>query len=242
MKQFFTLALIAGALMLSAPSQARMVSTRAQCVASCGTALSDTCGWITKRGKFNACKNKLYRQCRKWGTDAMCPPPPPPTTTTTVPAPVVTTPTRPAPVVTTTTRPAVTTTSTTVPYVPPTTTTTLPSIPDLRGSYTFSGSVVSDPCGVLGYGAGYALPFSVTSQSGTSLSGTIGAQHKPATGDLYDDDSWNLSTSYYDYSTGCTYAFGIAVGDVNTPAYGYLIFGGSCSTVACIVEFEGTVY
>jgi hypothetical protein len=223
MKQFFTLALIAGALMLSAPSQARMVSTKAQCVASCGTALSDTCGWITKRGKFNACKNKLYRQCRKWGTDAMCPPPL-------------------APVVTTTTRPAVTTTSTTVPYVPPTTTTTLPSIPDLRGSYTFSGSVVSDPCGVLGYGVGYTLPFSVTSQSGTSLSGTIGAQHKPATGDLYDDDSWNLNTSYYDYSTGCTYAFGIAVGDVNTPAYGYLIYGGSCATVACIVEFGGTVY
>ena len=101
---------------------------------------------------------------------------------------------------------------------------------------------MSDPCGLLGYGVGYTLPFSVTSQSGTSLSGTIGAQHKPATGDLYDDDSWNLITSYYDYSTGCTYAFGIAVGDVNTPAYGYLIYGGSCSTVACTVEFEGTVY
>jgi hypothetical protein len=115
-------------------------------------------------------------------------------------------------------------------------------VPDLRGSYEFDGTVTSDPCGVLGYGMPYALPFSVTSQNGTSLSGTIGAQYKPASGSLYSDNSWNLNTSYYDYSTGCTFAFGIAVGDIDTPAYGYLIYGGSCSAVSCTVEFEGTVY
>src|SRR4029453_113054 len=113
----FILSLVAGALMVSAPSQARQVSTRSQCLASCGTALSDTCGWITRRGKFNACKNRLMRQCRRWGVDTMCPAPSP-TTPTTVPPPSSPT----------------TTTTTTVPYIPPTTT-TLPPPVDRLGQF-----------------------------------------------------------------------------------------------------------
>jgi len=80
--------------------EARMVSTRYQCVTACGQATNATCGWITKPGKYNACRNRLLRQCRKWGVDTMCP------ATTTVAHPTPTT-----------------TTTTTVPYVPPTTTT-----------------------------------------------------------------------------------------------------------------------
>jgi hypothetical protein len=159
----------------------------------------------------------------------MCPAPPPyvpPTTTTTVPAPVVTT----------------TTTTTTVPRP---TTTTLPVVtyPNLVGSYEFDGYVTSDSCGVLGYGTTYAIAFSVISQSGTSLTGTIGAQYKPASGQLYSDGSWNMDTgTYYDPSNGCSYSFGIAVGDVDTPAVGYLVYGGTCSSVTCVVQFDGTVY
>lgn len=116
MKQFFIVAVIAGALMVSSQSQARLVNTRAQCVAACGNAISDSCGWITRRGKFNRCRAKLYIQCKRFGTATMCPAPgapvaPPPTTPTTQPAPVVTT------------------TTTTVPYVPLTTTTLPPPVP-----------------------------------------------------------------------------------------------------------------
>jgi len=122
MKQFFTLALIAGALMLSAPSQARMVATKAQCVAACdgnGTS-GETCNWVVlaypprQQGrKYNLCRNKLIRRCRKQGTAAMCPSPPP--TTTTQPPVVTTT----LPSTTTTSVPPTTTTSTTLPYVDP---------------------------------------------------------------------------------------------------------------------------
>src|SRR5262249_20958588 len=40
MKQFFALALIAGALMVTSPGQARMVASKSQCLASCGSAIS----------------------------------------------------------------------------------------------------------------------------------------------------------------------------------------------------------
>lgn len=228
MKQFFVLVLMAGALMVSAPGHARLVATRSQCVAACdgNGVTSDTCSWITKRAKWTRCRAKLIKQCRKFGADTMCPAPPPPTTATTVPAPVVTT----------------TTTTTTVPRL---TTTTLPVVtyPNLIGSYEFDGYVTSDSCGVLGYGTTYAIAFRVTGQSGTSLTGTIGAQYKPASGQLYSDGSWNLDTgTYYDPSNGCSYSFGIAVGDVDTPAVGYLVYGGTCSSVTCVVQFYGTVY
>jgi hypothetical protein len=119
MKQFFTLILIAGVLTVGAPGQARMVSTKSQCVAVCSSAINDTCGWISKPGKFNRCRNRLIVHCRKWGTDVMCPTPPPPSAPPT-------TPTTLAPVVTTTT---------TVPYIPPTTTTLPPPPVDPLGQF-----------------------------------------------------------------------------------------------------------
>src|SRR5262249_12003551 len=88
--------LAVGVLASAAQAEARLKSTRGQCLAACGQAVSDSCGWITKRGKFNRCRAKLINQCKRFGTDVMCPaqvaPPPPSspttptTTTTTVPA------------------------------------------------------------------------------------------------------------------------------------------------------------
>jgi hypothetical protein len=69
--------------------EARQVSTRTACLSACGAATNTTCGWITRRGKYTACRTRLLRQCQRWGVGTMCPapPPPPPTTTTTLPAP-----------------------------------------------------------------------------------------------------------------------------------------------------------
>ena len=108
-----------------------IISTRFACERSCGIAVTDACGGLTKRGKFRACRNRLYRQCRRWGTDVMCPTPVASTTTTTVPDPaLLTTTTVPGPPATTSTVPSVysTTTSTTL-YRSPTPTTTMPSYP-----------------------------------------------------------------------------------------------------------------
>src|SRR4030095_10917894 len=197
MKQFFILSLVAGVLMVSAPSQARQVSTRSQCLASCGTALSDTCGWITRRGKYNACRNRLIRQCRRWGVATMCPAPPPPPTTTVPPPPTTTT---------TTTYVPPTTTSTTYPLPPP------PVYPDLRGNYEFYGYVTIDNCVLQGNGSSVAVPFSVTGQSGTDLLGTHGADGGAAWGTYTPSTGgWNLGESYYE--DGCLFTTGIGVGN-----------------------------
>jgi hypothetical protein len=110
-----TFVLVAAALMVSAHAQARMLSTKAECVAACtgnGT-IDDSCGWITKRPKFNLCRTKLITTCRKWGTDAICPTP----TSTTVPPP-----------------------PTTVPYVPPTTTTVPVVVITNPLAYSYAGT------------------------------------------------------------------------------------------------------
>jgi hypothetical protein len=226
MKQFFTLALIAGALMVSAPSQA-LVASKAQCVSTCDGhgSVNTNCGWITKPGKFHRCRTRLIKQCRKFGTDVMCPAPPP------LPAP-------PAPVVTTTT--------TTLPYVPPTTTTTLPVVvityPNLLGAYEFEGTLVSDPCGI-GLGATLNVGFTVTSQVGTSLSGVVGVAAFPAIGD-YDPstDGWNLGCTDYDTSSGCTFQASLGIGSSYIPNNdGYLIVDGTCDGLTCEVQYSGPV-
>lgn len=236
MKKFSSLILIAGALMVSVPSQARMVSSRYQCVTACdGNGATDYyCDWITKRAKWTRCRAKLLQKCRSFGADVMCPAPEVTAPPTTIPAPVVTTTTQPAQVVVTTT---------TVPYVPPTTT-TLPVVtyPELRYGYEFIGTAVSDPCGLVGYGTGYDILFAVTAQSGTSLAGTIGSsEYEPAQGELYSDYTWALSTGLY-YKKGCYHDIAIGVGDVAFPADGYLTYTEVCPTITCKVEFAGTVY
>src|SRR5262245_38925788 len=127
MKQFLVTLLAVGVLASAAQAEARLVSTRAECVAVCDNAITQTCGWITKRGKFNRCRAKLINQCKRFGTDVMCPAqvaPPPPSSPTTVPS-------------------VPTTTTTTTPYYPPTTT-TLPTVTNnpalpYAGTWSFVG-------------------------------------------------------------------------------------------------------
>src|SRR5262245_3046757 len=73
MKHFAIITTILAAVVASGQADARLVSTRAQCVAACGKAVSDSCGRITKRGKFNACRVKLIRRCMRFDVPAMCP-------------------------------------------------------------------------------------------------------------------------------------------------------------------------
>src|SRR5262245_8832309 len=136
MKQFLITLLAVGVLASAAQADARLVSKRAECVAACGTATAQTCGWITKRGRYNYCRAKLINKCKRFGVDVMCPPPPAP--------PVTTTPTT-LPIVTPTTVPVVVTTTTT-PYIPPTTTTLPPVALDWTGFWSFTGTKVQDSC------------------------------------------------------------------------------------------------
>src|SRR5262249_5309100 len=222
MKQFFVLVLMAGALTVSAPSHA-LVSSRLACASACDGdgVTAATCNWISRPGKWKRCRLRLIKQCRKFGTDVMGP--------------------APAPVVTTTT---------TLPYVPPTTTKTLPVVtyPNLIGTYVFDGSLVDDPCGVGSYlsppqylGSSVTVHFSVTSEVGTSLSGTMGVY--TATGS-YDPSTggWNLGTTgYYDAYSGCYLQASLGVGNSSTD--GYLIVSADCASLGlnCTLQYSGPV-
>ena len=134
MKQFLITLLAVGVLASAAQAEARLKSTRGQCLAACGQAVSDSCGWITKRGKFNRCRTKLINQCKRFGAAVMCPAPavPPVTTPTTLPV-------------------FVPTTTTTTITVPRPTTTTLPPVvnnPALpyAGTWNFLGALTMNTC------------------------------------------------------------------------------------------------
>ena len=79
----------------------RPASTKAQCVAACSDAVTQTCASFTKHRKFNRCRTKLLNQCRRFGTAKLCPPPT--TTTSTLPSGSATTTTTPGTVTTSTT-------------------------------------------------------------------------------------------------------------------------------------------
>jgi hypothetical protein len=237
MKQFLITLLAVGVLASAAQAEARLVSKRGECVAACGQAISDGCGWITKRGKFNRCRAKLINQCKHFGTAQVCPPPPPPSSPT---GPTATT-TLPPP-------PPTTTTTTTVPYIPPTTTTLPPPPPltDLRGSYMFEGYVTSDNCGMFGIGYYTPVPFLVTAQSGTDLAGVMGANGGSALGTYTPSTGgWGLGEGYYD-SYGCLITTGVGVGN----DYGFSSgvgatwwFEDDCSPAFyCYVEATGLVF
>jgi hypothetical protein len=232
MKQFLITLLAVGVLASAAQAEARLVSKRGECVAACGQAISDGCGWITKRGKFNRCRAKLINQCKHFGTAQVCPPPPPPSSPTGPTA--------------TTTLPPPTTTTTTVPYIPPTTTTLPPPPPltDLRGSYEFEGYVTDDACGLVGIGSYAPVPFTVTGQSGTDLVGTHGADGTPAVGTYTPaTGGWNMGEYYY--KDGCTYTTGVGVGNDYGFTYGVpatWFFEANCTTIYCYVEATGLVF
>jgi len=76
MKQFLVTITLAVLAAVGSQAEARLVSNRAACVSTCGSYVTDTCGGL-KRGKFNHCRAKLINQCKRLGTDAICPPSPP---------------------------------------------------------------------------------------------------------------------------------------------------------------------
>ena len=232
MRKLLLVALVIAGMMDFSTAQARMVATKAQCVAACdgNGSVGDNCSGITKRAKFKRCRSKLILRCRKFGVDSMCPEPPPPTTTTTVPAPVVTT----------TTSPALTTTSTTTETTSTTTTTTVPDVPNLIGPYTFDGHVTDDHvCGILGVGTPYSLDFAVTGQSGHSLSGTV--EGVPARyGEVYTNGDWYLTVSDGHNLPGCTEGFYLQVFPSANGSTGELMYSRDCGTL-CPVIIHGTV-
>ena len=230
MKHFAIITTILAAVVASGQADARLVSTRAQCVAACDNATAETCGWITKRGKFNRCRAKLINQCKRFGTDRTCPPPA---------AAPVTTPTT-LPVVTTTTLPVVvTTTTTTVPYVPPTTTTLPPRGAFYEGTWQFTGSVVENSCGLSM--AGLQDYVTVDVQIGGGIVGTVDS----VPGIVFigsfpngDNDLGLEASFYYD---GClvdaAMLFDYAPSDVLGGAWGNDV---TCGYTTCRVIWAGS--
>ena len=199
---------ILAAVLTSGQADAQLVSTRAQCVAACGNAITETCGWITKRGKFNRCRAKLINQCKHFGDDVICPPP-------VAAAPPVTTPTT-LPVVTPTTLPAVvTSTTTTVPYIPPTPT-TLPApvnpAAKFAGTWHFFGTLVSNTCA---YGT-FTIPstvydtLSLTVYPDTSAGGYLASGSAYFSGGLDTDGSMTVAAEVINGS-GCIIDYGLAL-------------------------------
>jgi len=130
-----------------------------------------------------------------------------------------------------------------------TTTTTLPSqrFHDLRGSYLFQGSVIDDACGLVGTGAAVDVPFTVTSQSGTTLTGTLGRGRASATGTYTTaTGGWNLGGPYFDTSIGCRTVSAIGIGDddffVGRGVGATWSYQEQCGTRSCFVEARGPVY
>jgi len=216
MKHFAIITTILAAVVASGQADARLVSTRAQCVAACGNATTETCSWITKRGKFNRCRAKLINQCKRFGTDLMCPPPAAP----------------PAPPVTTTT--------TTVPYIPPTTTTTLPTRGQFyEGTWQFTGSVSENSCGLSVAGLSDAVTVDV--QIGGGITGTVASVPGVVfVGSFPFDDPDDLglaaSFSYQGCAVTAAMLFDYAPSTVLYGAWGNDL---TCGTVTCRVIWTG---
>jgi hypothetical protein len=222
MKQFFTLALMAAGLMVTSLAQARMVASKPQCIASCGDAINTTCGWITKRGRFNRCRAHLITQCRKFGTEAMCPAPPP----------------SPAPVTTTTT--------TTLPSVPPTTTTLPPPVyGPWTGTWHFYGtlatntcsagmpSVLSDTFYVVQVGTGF------TAQEASLGSGVT------YTGSMDSDGGFTIEATWTLDITPCVFTTVLSVSPIGGVIYTSNPAGDAqradCPAYSCITGYSGWV-
>jgi hypothetical protein len=207
----------------SSDAHARLLATKTECLSACGAQVAASCGAFP-RGRANRCRLRLVRQCRKFGPEMVCPAP---TTTTLLATTTTTTPnTLLSP--TTTTQPTSTTT------LPP-----IPTIPDVRGDYTFRGVVTSDTCG--GYWDG-SYVVSVNTQIGADLAGWVGLGQ--GTGSLYDDGSWTLQGNY---CNGTCWKYSVAVAGVEVPTPAVAIWHelrnpNSSFSSECQAEAVGTLY
>jgi len=232
MKRFCVLTLIAGALMVPSAGQAGMVSSRPQCVASCSDAINTTCGWITKRGRFNRCRTHLITQCRKFGTEVMCPAPPPPPP----PAPPVTT---PATVVTTTT-------TTTLPHVPPTTTTLPPPVyGPWTGTWHFYGTLATNTCST-GMPSVLSDTFYVV-QVGTSFTAQEASLGSGVTytGSMDSDGGFIIEATWTLNITPCVFTTVLSVSPIGGVIYTSNPAGDAqradCPAYSCITGYSGWV-
>jgi hypothetical protein len=209
----FAIITILAAVLASGQADAALVASKAECLSACAPQIAGACGGL-RRAKYNRCLLALVRQCRRFGPETVCPDPPAtPTTTTTLPPLTTSTPT------------------------------TLPSIPDLRGHYTFQGTVTSDPCGAMGIWNGYGFPFTVSTQSGISLSGMLDTLAVAASGTITSDGSWTfIGARQCDPQNGCCFVMGVTVSGVHMPAVATAESMGECPlSAACTVQIDGTV-
>src|SRR5262245_58059570 len=146
MKRILGAAIISvlAAVLMSSQANARFVASKAACLSACSQQIAGACGGF-RRIKYNRCRLKLVRHCRRFSPETICPAPPPlpPTTTPTVPIVTpTTTPTVPIVTPTTTTLPPYPpTTSTTSTSRPPTTTTTVPPASPFQGTWSLHSTL-----------------------------------------------------------------------------------------------------
>ena len=191
----------------------------ARCRRFCGPAVEQCVltSPLRPRKARRVCRRQLNAACKRGGL-AACELAPP--TTTTLPAPIATTSTTLAPTTTTTT----------------TTTTTLPAVPSYRGTWYFVGSLASDTCGSSG---GLADSFTIT-QSGASLTGTVGSLPGVTLTGAVTADGFELAGSYYD--AGCLVTIALVAEDDGTVVLSAGAgFDITCGLISCRSIWVGTL-
>src|SRR5262245_17951610 len=63
---------ILAAVVASGQADATLVASKAECLSTCAPQIVDACGGF-RRAKYNRCRLKLVRQCRRFGPDTVCP-------------------------------------------------------------------------------------------------------------------------------------------------------------------------
>jgi hypothetical protein len=142
-----------------------------------------------------------------------------------------------APVTTTTVGlPASTTTSVTT--TTSTTTTTLPPIPNVRGTWFFDGTLLSDTCGL--NEPFFTTAIRVTSQSGADLAGNLGSGVIPFTG-IVLDDGWGGITTIQCAGTCCSQSLFAVLGFASVADAAFEIAFDCTGLGACSIQYVGTI-
>lgn len=166
-----TVRMLALSITLSLLSVGAFAGVKRDCARGCAARVTVECDGFGTRKARKRCTNARLSACRRAARRvpkaergsaiaAFCLPP---VTTTTLGLPSSTTTTAPA----------------------STTTTTLPPIPDVRGTWFFDGTLVSDTCGL--NQLFFTTGIRVTGQSGTMLAGNLGSGVIPWDGVVLDD-------------------------------------------------------
>lgn len=213
---------------------AALPGLKRDCKLGCAALVEAECGGLVTAKARKRCTNARLNACRRAARRvpkpergaaiaAFCVPP---TTTTTVRVPVTTT-TRPRGSTTTTTRPR-----------PTTTTTTLPPVPNVRGTWFFAGSLVSDTCGLNQFF--FTSGIRVTSQSGASLAGNLGSAVIPWSGTILAD-GWGGVTQVRCDDGCCAQSVFAAVGFTTVADAAFELNVECVGVGACRIQYVGTM-